>query len=422
MKIIEESILKQNIRQLNNYKKANKEVSEFYNNLDSFELASLQSVSFEQDNAFFDEISFILNVIASIISHPHLSNVGEDVVMRSELAGHLTVESIQRTMRESSFWKEKDLDMKPEYVHHFKYTDELKIYENIFIGVIIKVLDHEVSEYIDFYNQLIPSIDGDNSDSLLEDDNIEIALKKLSVLRRKLRFVKNTHFFKEVSKVKFSLKNLQPTNILVKDRLYNHCYRFYKKYIKYIDQKLLETDFSTYYYYLILKACKKKEFILDIEKNQKFTNLHFINGRFRVNLIKEGNSSILMKIAIDGKKHIVNHRLVISKDREVLDLAGVNQEGALTIELATLWNIKDSLDLNRYVFKNKVFEDVVAEYWINSKFDIRQIKQNMFEKYCPVCKCDNLDENEEIYTCAECGTKYKFIDKNTAWFLKIRRL
>ena len=145
-------------------------------------------------------------------------------------------------------------------------------------------------------------------------------------------------------------------------------------------------------------------------------------GRYRVNLTKEGNRSVLIKIAIDGKRHIVKHRLVISKDREVLDLTGVNQDGVLTVELATLWNLKDSLDLNRYVFKNKVTEDVVADYWINSKFDIRQIKQEMFERYCPVCRCNNLDELNGIYTCVECGSKYKFIDENTAWFLKIRRL
>ena len=99
MKIIEESKLKENIRQLNKYERANKEPNIFFNNLDSLEFNSLQSVSFVQDNAFFDEISFILNVIASIISHPHLSNKGEDVIIRSELAGHISTESFQRTFK-----------------------------------------------------------------------------------------------------------------------------------------------------------------------------------------------------------------------------------------------------------------------------------------------------------------------------------
>ena len=131
MRIIEESKLKKNISQLNNYKKANKLVKDYYNNLDSLKLTSLQSLSYDQDIAFFDEVSFILNVIASIISHPHLSNKGEDIVIRSELAGHISVDSFQRMFKEPSFWKEKDLEMKPEYVHHYQYTDEIKIFENI---------------------------------------------------------------------------------------------------------------------------------------------------------------------------------------------------------------------------------------------------------------------------------------------------
>ena len=248
MKIIEESILKENIEQLNIYKKACKDVSSFYDNLDGLSINSLQSFSFTSDDAFFDEISSILNVIASIISHPHLSNRGEDVVIRSELAGHISTDSFQRMFKEPSFWREMNLEMVPEYVHHYQYTDEIKIYENIFIGMVIKIIDQEVMEYIDFYNQLIPSIDNDNSADLLEDDSIERALSKLNVLRRKLKFVKNSYFFKEVSKERFSLKNLQPTNILVKDRLYNYCYRFYKKFIQYLDKETLFKEFNTYNY------------------------------------------------------------------------------------------------------------------------------------------------------------------------------
>ena len=260
MRIIEESKLKKNISQLNNYKKANKLVKDYYNNLDSLKLTSLQSLSYDQDIAFFDEVSFILNVIASIISHPHLSNKGEDIVIRSELAGHISVDSFQRMFKEPSFWKEKDLEMKPEYVHHYQYTDEIKIFENIFIGMIIKLIDQELNEYSNFYNQLIPSIEDNNLDELLENEDTEIALNKLQVLQRKVRYIKNTYFYKEVSKVKLLLKNIQPTNILVKDRLYNYCYRFYKKFIQYVDQDSLIADFSNYYYGLVIKALKKKGF------------------------------------------------------------------------------------------------------------------------------------------------------------------
>ncbi len=421
MKIIEESILKENIEQFNIYKKAFLDINSFYLNLDSLSLNSLQSFSFSSDDAFFDEISFILNVIASIISHPHLSNKGEDVVIRSELAGHISTESFQRMFKEPSFWKEKDLEMAPEYVHHYQYTDDIKIYENVFIGMVIKIIDSEVMEYIDFYNQLIPSIDSDNGNSMLEDDEIELALKKLNVLRRKLKFVKNTYFFKEVSKVRLSMKNLQPTNILVKDRLYNYCYRFYKKFIQYVDKESLIKDFNTYYYLLVIKAMRKKGFVLTDGKEQTLENLYLYHDGYYTNLsLDMKTNSILLQIGLNDSIYISSHRLVLDTDRNVEDLTGINTTGVLTTQIASLYNIKDSNDLARFIFKNRIPEASVAFYWVNDKFIERAIKEKLFTRYCPVCKGDNLDEDLGMYSCSDCGSVYTFKKENLAWFLRLR--
>ena len=423
MKIIEESKLKSNIRQLNKYKKANKDPIDFYNNLDSLELESLQNLSFVQDNAFFDEISFILSVIASIASHPHLANKGEDVVIRSELAGHISTESFQRMFKEPSFWKEKDLEMVPEYVHHYQYTDEMKIYENLFIGMIVKILDQEIAEYTDFYSQLIPSIDVNNTDELLENENIETALSKLAMLKRKIRFIKNTHFYKEVSKVKFQLKNLQPTNILVKDRLYNYCFRFYKKFIQYIDKESLRRDFGTYYYYLILKTLKSKNMVLDETKKNTSVSFSFIHNDYYIQLnLENRKTSILLKIGLEDEQFVSKHRLVLNTERDIEEFDKTNAVNILTTQFATLWNIKDSEDAKHYIFKNALPEKDIAEYWINNKFEERNIKQEMFTKYCPVCKKADIEEKTGFYYCSECGSIYTFKEENKAWFLRIRRL
>ena len=89
MKIIEESILKENIEQFNNYKKAYLDIDSFYSNLDNLALNSLQSFSFSIDDAFFNEIAFILNVISSIISHPHLLNKREENYQKA----HITIDT-----------------------------------------------------------------------------------------------------------------------------------------------------------------------------------------------------------------------------------------------------------------------------------------------------------------------------------------
>ena len=86
----------------------------------------------------------------------------------------------------------------------------------------------------------------------------------------------------------------------------------------------------------------------------------------------------------------------------------------------TLWNIKDSSNLKYFIFKNRMPEASVASHWVYDKFNERAIKQNLFTKYCPVCKGGNLDEEKGIHTCNECGSIYTFKKENLAWFLRLR--
>ena len=55
MKIIEENLLKKMITQLNNYEKKYQDVKERFTHLEEIEFTSLQELSFEKDNEFFDE-------------------------------------------------------------------------------------------------------------------------------------------------------------------------------------------------------------------------------------------------------------------------------------------------------------------------------------------------------------------------------
>ena len=285
MKIIEENKLKEIIQIINDYHNDNKKLKKFFNNLDSLTLSSLQDVSYEKDIEFFDEVSFILSVISSIISHPHLSNRGEDIIIRAELAGSIPSDAFNQVVKEPILWKEQDAEMVPENVHYYQYTDELKIYENVFIGMLITTLSLELARYQEFYISLIPSLDGDVE--VLDAASTNVALDKINRLQRKLRFIMNTHFYKEVSKVKMSFKNIQPTNILLKDRLYNFCFKFYRKFIKYEDREILLEDFRTYYYHLILKVFKTHGFNLDESKSQGFNNLSFNFKDYIVNVYTE---------------------------------------------------------------------------------------------------------------------------------------
>lgn len=222
MKIIEENLLKKMITQLNNYEKKYQDVKERFTHLEEIEFTSLQELSFEKDNEFFDEVTFILSVITSIIAHPQISNRDEDIIERAEQVGNITNEALKQTIRDASLWKEKDFELVPEYIHYHQHIDDLKIYENIFIGMLIHLIDTELAKYDVFYQRLIPSM---QTDALFieESEKIEKTLTKIDSLKRKMLHIKNTAFYKEISKVNLNLIKIQPTNILLKNKLYNLC-------------------------------------------------------------------------------------------------------------------------------------------------------------------------------------------------------
>lgn len=422
MKIIEETQLKQSILKLNKYQSEYKGIRAYYRNLDELNLESLQDFSLEKDNEFFDEISFILSVITSIISRPQLSNKGEDIIIRADIAGHISTDAFKQVFKESNLWKEKNLEMVPEYVHHYQYTDELKIYENIFIGMIIKLIDTELVKYKDFYISLIPSFN-QNDNIVLENKEIEKTLRTIEKLQRKLRYIKNTYFYREISKCNLTLKNIQPTNILLKNRLYNYCYKFYKKFIQYVDQESLLEDFRTYYKHLILKVFKANNFALDESKSQKINDLSFIFNDYSVQLtLNENKPSILLSIKY--RSIVAKHQLLFDIERTLLQTNIESEEEVLTTNIITLWNIYDVENTNLPLFKNQVSEEELVKYWIMDKFQENFANRNLYEKYCPVCKGKNIDAEGELYSCPSCNSIYTFKkieNKDVIWFLKFRR-
>lgn len=107
MKLIEELKLKEVIKKIRKYKDEHRSIKFFYRDLDNLKLPSLQDFSFKKDDEFFDEVNFILSVIVSIIAHPSLSNKGEDIIVRSELAGHISSVLFNKYVKIIDFGKKK---------------------------------------------------------------------------------------------------------------------------------------------------------------------------------------------------------------------------------------------------------------------------------------------------------------------------
>ena len=136
MRIVEESYLKRTVSKLNKYAFQHKNYAEFFDGLDGLEIKPLQDLSFQSDLKYFDDLNFICTVISTIISHPHISNTGEHIIVRTELANSISSETFRMTMKDSTLWKDQGAEMVPEYLYYYQNIDELCIYENIFINLV----------------------------------------------------------------------------------------------------------------------------------------------------------------------------------------------------------------------------------------------------------------------------------------------
>ena len=110
MKIIEGIQLKNTIKQIRKYQSEHKGFDNLYRELDSLNINSLQSFSFQNDSDFFDEVSFVLSVINSIIAHPHIITKSEDIVILPLL------ERLGRAFSEITFTKTQKYGDKMKYL------------------------------------------------------------------------------------------------------------------------------------------------------------------------------------------------------------------------------------------------------------------------------------------------------------------
>ncbi len=430
MKIIEENLLKKTIVQLNNYLEKHPSVQSFYEELPSLKMESLQSFSFQKDNEFFGEVSSILSVINSIIAHPQISNKGEDVVLRSDQAGNLSNESFKKTFQDSSLWKEKNYEMIPELVHYYQYTDELKIYENVFIGMVIDLIDIEITKYNEFYTHLIPSLNDKYDKVIQTNEQVEASLHKLDQIERKIKRTKCTYFYKEVSKVHLPQKKIQPTNILLKNRLYNLCYKFYRTFIQYEDKIELENDFRLYYYYTILNVFQKKAFRLVASENNCITSSHshltFQFQDYNICLSFDEKPGICLEISLQTNRtqnvQWFKHQLLLDISRDIKEAKEIRTD-AITTHIASIWNLVNAIDFKE-IFMNSVSEKEMMTFWIENLFNESIAKKEVYTKYCPICKSKNIENQDSIYKCLNCHSMYTFKpneEKDTIWFIDLRR-
>ncbi len=441
MRIVEEGYLKRTVAKLNSDAEACDTYGAFYERIESLSFEPLQDLSFQSDLKYFDEIAYILSVIASIAGHPHISTEHEDIVLRTEFANAANAETFRETLRDPRLWKKDGAHMVPEYVHYHQSVDDLCIYENRFIVMLVKLLAAEIGKYESFYSTLIQTFCGQDQLSL-DEHNVSVALSGLRKLNKKIGYIQNTRFYQTINRKYTALRTVHPTNILLKDRLYNLCFKFYRSLITYPDKESLLRDFSIHYYMLLLRSLRAKNFVLCEDPGElKFDEnkalipsaMKLENALYRIELAlwKENRGIVLTvehKLVKYSAAKRATHLLIFSPQSSFADLeeVGAGEPPYTTVEAISLWNMAYVERTVEAVYHNPLSEEEVMDEWLSCKLSGSRASVALYRTFCPACQKSavNIDENN-VRHCAGCGSSYAFFTdgegNENLWFLKLRR-
>ena len=394
-----------------------KDLVSFLNTLDG---VSLQEKCREFDYEFLGNLSRVISVIMSITEHPHISSAREEIIARIEQVKQISNEDFTRSIRESSFWKQRGIDMIPEKVYHYQQVDELLLYENKFICMLIDLLDQELTQYLDLYTNMLPSVNTTKLNKV--EKNLVLSLKKINLLKKRISLLKNTRFYKILSKTPKISRNIQKTNILIHDNLYKQCYIFYTKFMIYSDSGEILKDLKKYFQTIIARELSKRGY-LTLESSTPSV-WSFENQDFRIDASLENEiSGITFSVQNKECGKIETHLLIISPSL-VRDDVELPEEGKYdSVDILTIWNIISSYDLADAKLVSSSNESELISSFIESKTAIVTLNHDVYSKVCPVCKSKVSENDEGEISCPICQTKYRYLstltDTYRIWFTNL---
>lgn len=421
MRNVEESSLKEIVNDIAKSLNVFTSLNEFYEKEKDLDVASLQDMSFKKDAVRLGEFSNILNILSSIAVKPFTLNKREEVIESSSKASGLSDEARRKTLQDSSLWKRMGNEILPEQVYYFQYYDELVTYENIFIVTLLETISSELDKYRQFYVSLLKT----SSDFLplnVSGDFLDKALKEVQRLKRKENKIKATSFYKRVSSNGKRIRNVIATNILLRNQKYNAAYRFYKSLIAYEDSLELVDDFARYYYILLLKELKnrgyklrkKNEVLFDKKKILLPSNLDLLNGDNHVS-ISYVNGSFLFQVA-RGKEEMT-FLLKISPNEPFMPIS----ENMTSIDYLSLWHYGYLKKEEVVLFDEEYHtEKELLDLFLSSHLAEIEGSEEIYSRYCPVCRGDSLKESNNIFECEDCFSTYK-LEKEKILFINRRR-
>lgn len=385
---------------------------------------SLQKISYEEDCSYFKEALSLLGIILSIAEKPHVSTRREEVFARIEQAGQLSADDFKRVCRDGSLWKRRGVKMVPEELYYFRNEDELCIYENRFIVLLIDLIGREITELKRVYGERLPRI-GENTDVLYAGD-AGMALDFARNIEKRVAYLKNTGFYKIVGKEKPLKGRISPTNILLKDLKYRACFKFYNGFLKYQCEGEEAEDMRSIIKIYILKSLKKLGF--DLKEGKNLNEYKACGKEFSLNFDFNKKGAVILDVTHKISKKTVKYALFTEYGRSAEAAeefaSGDDGKNFCSVEMIGEWSLKDGVTHELLSRAGQTEEEMIYS-WLASKIRLIRADSSVYKKYCPACGVSGVYENDGDFTCPNCGTRYAFTQNSSGesviWICKLRR-
>lgn len=385
---------------------------------------SLQKISYEEDCSYFKEALSLLGIILSIAEKPHVSTRREEVFARIEQAGQLSADDFKRVCRDGSLWKRRGVKMVPEELYYFRNEDELCIYENRFIVLLIDLIGREITELKRVYGERLPRI-GENTDELYAGD-AGMALDFARNIEKRVAYLKNTGFYKIVGKEKPLKGRISPTNILLKDLKYRACFKFYNGFLKYQCEGEEAEDLRSIIKIYILKSLKKLGF--DLKEGKNLNEYKACGKEFSLNFDFNKKGAVILDVTHKISKKTVKYALFAEDGRSAEAAeefaSGDDGKNFCSVEIIGEWSLKDGVTHELLSRAGQTEEEMIYS-WLASKIRLIRADSSVYKKYCPACGVSGVYENDGDFTCPNCGTRYAFTQNSSGesviWICKLRR-
>ncbi len=438
----------------------------FYRGLNKLNYST--NYNFDQEKNKIETINDILNKIISIIYHPYFHTQTNQIIKRSELSGKLDHLSFQDTLQDPSLWKQKNNKMMPEYVHTNETIDNIDIYENRFICLLINKLEEQIDTFEDDVSPLVESFNDHYQSNQLtfgsysiirniqkkkypynpfilknDDSNKELYLS-IKKLKSKIKNIKQTKFYKTCCNSPIS-RNVTPTNILIHDSLYSYCYKYYISNYKNEnkDEKNRQVLYFNYFFTFLLHFLKEKKLL----KTKNMPSVKFDeNGILTFNEFSIEYYYFRLIFTQDINNYGINIKVILSSNNKEYEsnyyLMCLEKYTSRHVDI--IKDIKNKLDVDNFflVTSNNLIKDynfVITFSYKNNKRSKNEklledllsyltilIKSNkdFYSKFCPVCGKNQIQFINNKYTCLNCKSEYVVdeIDSiNMLWIISYRK-